>query len=178
MRIKVVSSEDHDELARKGLIDVEEAKRRCAEYETLLTWTREKEGGEEIASIIIGGDFNNYRRDTPVEQWNINQVKTLAEAEGFTFVSPECGGSIKEARPRRGVKDECAEDHFLVRGLRCEKLFDYDRDFAKGRTGVDRGYMLGSDLIGVPEGLPDHAILRGEFVIAEASRGTERGDQT
>ncbi len=70
-----------------------------------------------------------------------------------------------EAIPKRGREFEFAQDHFLVRCLRCEKLFDYDRDFAKGRTGVDRGYMLGSDLIGVPVGLPDHAILRGEFIL-------------
>lgn len=130
--------------------------------------------------VIVAGDFNNNRRGVEAkfdkdrvpktQRWSIVQMDHML-AERFpdkkeaVIRKTPAGGSIFEAESRRGPEFECAEDHFLIRGLRCEKLFDYDRDFAKGKAGKERGYMLSDDFFDVPAGLPDHAILRGEFLL-------------
>lgn len=156
VRIKDVPSKNNKELREKGIEDTKQAEKRLTEFNKLLEWVEKKMKGG--APVIVAGDFNNYRRGTTVKKWNIGEIKKLAEQKGLALVSPEHGGSWG------GSSSEFAEDHFLVAGMTCQTLFPYDRNFAKGEEGKKRGYLDG-DLSGVPVGIPDHAILRGEFTL-------------
>lgn len=136
--------------------------------------------------VIIAGDFNNNRRGAEerfnkdripeTQRWSIVQIDRLLETQFPDVIrkTPE-GSSIYEVEPERGQEDEFAEDHFLVKGLRCQKLFDYDRTFT---TRDKIAYFMGKDFaepwrpgmqekdrLKVKPPYPDHAILMGEFVL-------------
>lgn len=107
--------------------------------------------------VIMGGDFNNYRRGTELKDWNIGRI--LCDNKEYRIYTPK-GQSIKEKRSIRGEEYEFAEDHFVTKNCEIENEI-YDRCF----VFRDRKYINGEDLSDWKylSGYPDHAILIGDL---------------
>lgn len=122
---------------------------RKNEFQFLLNQTVEIKN-----PIIITGDFNNNRRNTPVKIWNLNELKKLASMYNFTLYTPD-GSSINK------TDSNMPEDHFLLKslnGMSIIKSYQYDRDFtSKHKEEYDRKRNFIGDLY--PN--PDHAMLKG-----------------
>lgn len=131
---------------------------------------------ENEDTVIICGDFNNYRRGYVDGTWCLNEISKICEKYNFVVKTPE-GSSIYEENPS-DTNYEFPEDHFLLKGIE-EKDFSlspYDRNFMENdktiyRWNRDFQVHLGSDKNGksiydsVPTPFPDHAILKGKVVI-------------
>lgn len=128
--------------------------------------------GEE--NVIIGGDFNNYRRGyNASNHWHMTKIDEIINGK-FVRKTPERSSIYKDV----DTNDEfCfAEDHFFIKGIHVDtfKLYPYDRSFTKEDTiiyqcGNDFQKYIGKDQNGnniynnVPDPYPDHAILKAKF---------------
>lgn len=127
-------------------------------------------------TVIICGDFNNYRRGFSNDKWCLKEIKSICQTNNFVIKTPD-GSSIYEEN-LNNIDYQFAEDHFLLKGIK-EKdfiLLPYDRDFVKKdkkvyKWGRDFQIYLGKDDMGknmydsVPAPFPDHAILKCEMEI-------------
>lgn len=127
-------------------------------------------------TVIVCGDFNNYRRGFVNKTWCLNEVSEICKKYNFVVKTPD-GSSIYEENPRN-TDYEFPEDHFLLKGIDEKNftLFPYDRDFVENDTEIykwGRNFQkfLGKDKSGknmyysVPTPFPDHAILKCKVVI-------------
>ncbi len=131
---------------------------------------------ENENTVIVCGDFNNYRRGFVNDTWCLNKVSEICKEKNFVVKTPD-GSSIYQESPVN-TDYEFPEDHFLLKGID-EKNFTlcpYDRNFVKNDTviykwGKDFQEFLGKDKSGknmydfVPPPFPDHAILKCIVVI-------------
>lgn len=116
--------------------------------------------------IIIAGDFNNNRRLTIEQNWNLNVIDTMLQPNGFVRHTPE-GQSIYQEKAEYAY--EFPEDHFMTRDLIIE-IEAYDREFVY-RDPMN--YPWGKDFQIYDYNMkrqrsilscnPDHAILKGWF---------------
>lgn len=127
-------------------------------------------------TVIVCGDFNNYRRGYDNKIWCLNEVYQICKNNNFSVKTPN-GSSIYEEKPK-DPKYEFPEDHFLLKGIKEKNftLFPYDRDFVENDKNIykwnrDFQVYLGKDKTGnnmydsVPTPFPDHAILKCTVVI-------------
>lgn len=154
VRIKEVRSYNHAALVQARRVDVEQAEKRLAECRMLLNWTAGLEH-----PVIIGGDFNTYRTETCVQQWNGHVLQKLADAAGFQMACPERGNSVFAEKDPRAFQ----YDRFLVKGLSAIGESTYDRGFVVHAPHIYHG---SNNLIGIIPGFPDHAILQAEFELS------------
>lgn len=129
----------------------------------------------EYEDVIIGGDFNNLRRGTEVEEWNLRVMQELCKEYGFNSIHTPEGQSIYQEQAE-SIDYEFAEDHFITKGSKIKmKEKYYNRDFTRKNPDV---YLFGGDFqvynhnlkrvtwsIPFGSGIPDHAIISGEIVI-------------
>lgn len=145
---------------------VENDEDRCKQLQLVLTSLK------EIQRVIIGGDFNNYRRNCPLRNWNIKRLYEISESLGFRVCTPEIGASYGKDV---GTSDShCfALDHFIHKGISDDiTQLKYSRDFTKINPDI---YKWGThfqtekewDKIGnhISNPYPDHAILEAMFKI-------------
>ena len=127
-------------------------------------------------TVIVCGDFNNYRRGYVDNIWCLNEVSEICKKYSFVVETPD-GSSIYEENPSN-TDYEFPEDHFLLKGIdeKIFTLFPYDRDFVENdktiyRWNRDFQVYLGKDKSGkniydsVPTPFPDHAILKCKVII-------------
>lgn len=114
---------------------------------------------EKFARVIMGGDFNNYRRRTELKDWNIGRI--LCDNQEYKIYTPK-GQSIKEKKSIRGEEYEFAEDHFVTKNCEIDNEV-YDRCF----VFRDEKYINGEDLSdwNYLSGYPDHAILIADLLL-------------
>lgn len=131
---------------------------------------------EDKSTVIVCGDFNNYRRGFFNNVWCLTEIQNICKKNNFIVKTPD-GSSIYGEKPNK-MDFEFPEDHFLLKGIK-EKNFTllaYDRDFVeKEKTiykwGRDFQVYLGKDPDGnniydtVPPPFPDHAILKGKVIL-------------
>lgn len=129
----------------------EQANLRRKQMEQVISFV-EKEN-----TVLIVGDFNNYRRGTMLKNWNISQIN--CGKKKFTIYTPK-GQSIYEEQGK-DVNHEFAEDHFIAKNCYI-KNYQYDRDFVYSNKQV---YTAGKDLSDweTLKSYPDHAILYGDL---------------
>ena len=109
---------------------------------------------EKDTKVLIAGDFNNYRRGTKIQEWNMDRI-TCGEKK-YTAYTP-AGGSCDIST--NGT--EFPEDHFITRS--CEIK---DPDYNRGFTAYDRSiYRNGNSLYGIKPPYPDHAMLTGTLIL-------------
>ena len=108
--------------------------------------------------VLIGGDFNNYRRNTIRPEWNIHQL--TCGREEYTSYTPD-GDSYDGLHGAPPVP----EDHFIAKG--CTVLeYDYCRDFATGNPV----YPKAPSLRYVHPPIPDHAMLIVKLRLPDAAQ--------
>lgn len=112
---------------------------------------------DDYSTVIIAGDFNNYRRGTNLSNWNINEI-TCGRKE-YNRYTPT-GQSIYECE-KNNVDLEFAEDHFVTKGC-VIKDFVYDRTFIYWEKHVYCEKMDFGDWKKL-KGFPDHAIIYGDI---------------
>lgn len=127
--------------------------------------------------VLITGDFNNHRRGYDNENsYNIAAIdKILKETyPGYVRNTPD-GASWAEDSDNQD--DHCfALDHFITKGISIkEGTMMYDRSFVyrdaqtyKWGTNFQEPWHLNADLDKLPHvnpPFPDHAILKGTFVL-------------
>ena len=126
-----------------------------ADYYKILTWNiNGRSSSSGYIPGFVGGDFNNYRRNTIRTEWNIHQL--TCGREDYTSYTPD-GNSYD------GSNDAAPEDHFITKGCIVQE-YDYCRDFAKS----DLGYPEALSLRGVYPPFPDHAMLIGMLGLPDA----------
>lgn len=115
--------------------------------------------------VIIGGDFNCFRRGTLQSEWNLAVLSETSEKAGFALITPK-GQSIY-AEKAKSEDYEFAEDNFIVKGMTIENEL-YDRDFALKYSHVylyEKNFSVYDSKnkwsIAIGSGIPDHAILNG-----------------
>lgn len=127
---------------------------------------------KDYENIILGGDFNNLRRGTAIKEWNLNEILKICNKYEFDLHTPE-GQSIYQEQAQ-SLDFEFAEDHFITKGTNIKmREYYYDRGFTKKNPDV---YLFKGDFqvyndrvkrvtwaIPFGSGIPDHAILQGEF---------------
>lgn len=121
--------------------------------------------------VIIGGDFNNYRRKCTTRRWCIDRIDEICNENGFVRYTPD-GSSIKE---NYTVNDPnaFAEDHFIVKGVQAVQLEPYDRSFIdadKNKSVYKWGFDFQLDKGGgnwecIDDPYPDHAILKAKISV-------------
>ena len=127
-------------------------------------------------TVIICGDFNNYRRGFINDKWCLKEIESICQSNNFEIKTPE-GSSIYEEN-QNNIDYQFAEDHFLLKGIKEDEftLLPYDRDFVEKDKKIykwERNFQvyLGKDCTGksmydsVPAPYPDHAILKCEVEI-------------
>lgn len=124
---------------------------RRIEMETVMRWVK------EISNpIVILGDFNNLRVNTPIQDWNLSVLDELLGSDfirttptnhswGLAYFNGQFDGYIKN-------------DHIICKNINQCTVEQYDWNFAKHyRRGViDR---FGKQKSIIPVGEPDHGIL-------------------
>ncbi len=131
---------------------------------------------ENEDTVIVCGDFNNYRRGCVDNIWCLNEVSKICKEKNFVVKTPD-GSSIYQESPVN-IDYEFPEDHFLLKGINENDftLFPYDRDFVENyriiyKWNKDFQVCLGKDKSGkniydsVPTPFPDHAILKCKVII-------------
>lgn len=118
-------------------------------------------------NVIIGGDFNNYRRGCTRllrKNWCMEVIDEICTEYGFQRYTPP-GASIYQ-----DFEDDndnaFAEDHFIIKGFENVSVYPYDRSFTKKDQLV---YLYGNDFTyynwSVSDPCPDHAILIADIAI-------------
>lgn len=135
------------------------AQKRSDEFRLLLDWVKDTEN-----PVLITGDFNNNRRGTSCEAWNLNVMEEMLSSKGFKLYTPEGGSIYQEGSP-------FPYDHFIAKGVEID-LQPYDRDFTRRdravyRWGRDFCSGYGAEKESVEPGFPDHAILKGTLRFPE-----------
>ena len=128
-------------------------------------------------NVIMGGDFNNLRRETTVKEWNLKVIEDLCHVYKFNTAHTPEGQSIYQ---EQGVSlaYEFAEDHFITKGNSIKmKEYHYDRGFTKDNPDIylfEGNFQVYNNNINkvtwsIPfgSGIPDHAIILGKFVLDE-----------
>ena len=126
-------------------------------------------------NVIIGGDFNNLRRETIVEEWNLKVIEDLCHIYKINPMHTPEGQSIYQ---EQGVSlaYEFAEDHFITKGNSIKmKEYHYDRGFTKDNPDIylfeGNFQVYNNDInkvtwsIPFGSGIPDHAMIMGKFVL-------------
>lgn len=145
-------------------------KTRKKEFQFIL-----KQAAEIKNPILIAGDFNNNRRNTPVKIWNLNILEDLASNHGFILYTPPNDSSIRE------TNSDIPEDHFLLKGLDENgsiTSYKYDREFTLRQFEDKNGkiiYKWGENFRNyenwkaeyIPSPYPDHAMLIGNLQLEE-----------
>ena len=121
--------------------------------ETVIKWVR-----EITNPIIILGDFNNLRVNTPIKHWNLRVLDDLLDDKfvrktpinhswGLTYSNGQFDGYIKN-------------DHLICRNVRECEVENYDWSFASNRNyHLDDKNEYGQQKVKIPVGDPDHGIL-------------------
>lgn len=120
--------------------------------------------------VIIGGDFNNNRRDySEIGKWNLKEIDKHLNGE-YIRITPE-GSSVY--RDVDTDDDYCfAEDHFFVKGIKNIVVKAYDRKFTYKDKNIYKwdsdfqtqyGWEKPENKISDP--YPDHAILEARFSV-------------
>lgn len=141
---------------------------KCDEFRTIIDSVKDKE------IVIIGGDFNNYRRGCTWRKWCLNRIDEICKKSGFIRYTPN-GSSIYEDYTENSP-NAFAEDHFIVKGAHSVLVEPYNRSFVHKDTiiyrwGRDFQQYCGKDILGnniyecVSDPYPDHAILAAEISI-------------
>ncbi|MCW6107828.1 endonuclease/exonuclease/phosphatase family protein [Clostridium sporogenes] len=112
--------------------------------------------------VIVIGDFNNNRRNTPIATWNINVIEKSFQRYNYTMHTPYGASIYEEYSP-------FAEDHILAKNINVQNS-TYSRDFVNRDNSVyrwDKNFSLYNsktkkkELILPP--YPDHAILSAKL---------------
>lgn len=118
---------------------------------------------DKYEHVLIGGDFNNYRRGVDFKDWNVGCLN--CGKQDYTVYTPD-GQSIYTEDARKGYDYEFPEDHFISRGIEVSN-YRYDRKFIKWDTsGIYK--KAGTDFSdwSYLHGYPDHATLIAEFELS------------
>lgn len=120
---------------------------------------------ENSMSILIGGDFNCYRRGYESKDWSLSNL--TCGKKGYIVHTPS-GGSISEKD--KDYYYQLPEDNFITSGCKITEC-SYDRSFVNHAKDI---YKRGEDFCErkkidgkykyvpvVPRGYPDHAVLKG-----------------
>ena len=120
---------------------------------------------EEI--VIIGGDFNNYRRSCTRElrkNWCIEVIDEVCKEKGFRRYTPSGSSIFKDHTENVGNAN--AADHFIIKGIgeHNVSLQPYDRSFTRNDKKIyewDKDFSLREfpPTRAIPTPYPDHAIL-------------------
>lgn len=145
---------------------VEPYSRRCSQFETIVDFTNAE-------NVLVGGDFNCLREDYKGQDWGLGVMKRIAESKGYELHTPNGNESSIYQKNNYIV---FKEDHFLTRGIKCNDV-SYSREFTKQNPDI---YLHGEDFsvynrnvraitwsIPFGSGIPDHAMVVGEFKIGE-----------
>lgn len=144
---------------------VDSDEEKCIAFQLVLSSIR------DVDRVIIGGDFNNYRRSCPPRRWNIEKLYEISENEGFIVYTPD-GASF--GRDVKTDDKRCfALDHFILKGISIDKKeLKYKRDFTEIDSSI---YKWGRHFQAewnwdnpgnsIEDPYPDHAILEGTFKI-------------
>ncbi|TDM16038.1 endonuclease/exonuclease/phosphatase family protein [Macrococcoides caseolyticum] len=124
---------------------------RRIEMETVMKWVK------EISNpIVILGDFNNLRDNTPIAEWNLNVLDNLLGSDfirttptnhswGLAYFNGQFDGYIKN-------------DHIICKNISRCTVEQYDWNFAK-HYRLDVIDKFGKQKLIIPVGEPDHGIL-------------------
>lgn len=130
---------------------------------------------KKYENVIIGGDFNNLRRETDVKEWNLDVIQDLCHNYKFNPIHTPKGQSIYQEEGT-SIAYEFAEDHFITKGKNVDmRKYYYDRGFTRNNQEI---YLFGGDFqvynnninkvtwsIPFGSGIPDHAMIMGKFVL-------------
>lgn len=119
---------------------------------------------------MVVTDSNNLRRGTKIKEWNLSVLDSMLAEIKYKRNTPK-GSSIYAAYPY--LKEyEFAEDHIITNGIRIVDI-EYNREFVKRDPEI---YKWGKDFTKhiegtnsnkqIKAGYPDHAIVKGYFVVA------------
>lgn len=121
---------------------------------------------EKTNPVVMVCDCNNLRRETTVENWNLNVVDKMISAKGFTRNTPK-GQSIYSNVSYGGYAYEFPEDHIITRGFKVD-LGEYDRAFVyrdprmyPWGKNFQRYNNKNGQVMSIKPGFPDHAIVKG-----------------
>ena len=132
---------------------------------------------DAYCSIIIGGDCNNYRRGYVSglnESWDMPAFKDISQQKGYESYIPNGSSIYNESCFNKDY--EFPEDRFVVKNCYVEN-YEYNRLFTHRNSDI---YINGADFqvydndlkqiiwkIICGSGIPDHAILTGNFILEE-----------
>jgi len=130
---------------------------------------------DAYCSIIIGGDFNNYRRGYKSglnESWDMPTFKEITLQKSYESYIPNGSSIYNESCFNKDY--EFPEDRFVVKNCYVEN-YKYDRSFTYRNSDI---YIHGADFqvydnhlkrniwkIICGSGIPDHAILTGDLIL-------------
>lgn len=126
---------------------------RKIEMETVMKWVK-----EITNPIVISGDFNNLRVNTPIQDWNLKVLDELLGKEfirktpanhswGLTYSNGQFDGYIKN-------------DHLICNNISEFEVENYDWNFVRNRNyQLDDKDGFGQKKAKIPVGDPDHGIL-------------------
>ena len=108
-------------------------------------------------NVLIAGDFNNYKSDTLLTEWNINRL--ACERKDYCVYTPQ--GSSWDG----DCKNEYALDHFITKNCSMENnSIQYNRNFTNCNKKI---YYKDCkfNLKGINPPYPDHAMLIGTLIL-------------
>ncbi len=135
---------------------------RKKQMETLISWNNEID-----VPIILLGDFNNLRENTPEQSWNLKVLDSIIERK-FIRKTPEfnCSWGVAYYPQTKKYDGYIKEDKLLlstsiqsVAEVSLAYYWDYLSDNIDG-SWLDPVNQYGRQKINVPIGIPDHAILK------------------
>lgn len=162
--VRITMTSENNQQAKKGgrTVDYkEQAKLRYKEMEMVYSKLDDLDmltGGQD-SRILIGGDFNNYRRYTIISEWNYQKI--TCGRDDYTPYTPE--GDSFDGNKEKNIPP-APEDHFITKNCYM-KEYSYNRDF----TDLDQSIYWGKSFQGLRDGVwktiqapnPDHAMLIG-----------------
>lgn len=135
-------------------------KKRKIEMDMVLRWI------EEIGGVnILVGDFNNLRKETTEQEWNINILDKLLKEKQFERKTPD-NHSWGVSRFLNGEIDGYIKDDHLIHTKEVHATVEpYVWSFLeKCNCSLERP-KFGKEKLVIPVGEPDHGILIGELLI-------------
>lgn len=129
---------------------------------------------DDQTAVLIGGDFNNYRRETPLKHWNIREL-TCGRTE-YSACTPDGQSIYEKNQPDLGF--QFAEDHFIIKNCQTEncrysrefanldknrEVYKHGEDFAYGKNPRTKRHAWKLWKYNHGGRYPDHAMLTGEL---------------